>query len=75
MVSDNKLYVKASDNESILNLCFTKDDVDLSDKQNWLVENITNNDVFTLEKDIKELFVIEKMKDGTTWSSKIIRSY
>ena len=72
-IKSGKLTVKAFEKNSELKLCYTKDDVELNDKQELTENEIKDDETVAIGSDITALFITEKHKDGTLWSSEMIR--
>ena len=68
-----KLTVNGFEKTSALKVCYTKDDVVSTEIQEWAEIKIKDGETLALEKDVTALFVTERLKDGTEWSSEIVR--
>lgn len=72
-ITENILTVKPFDKKSELYLCYTKDDLDTTDKQNWELIQIKKGKPFKILEGTTAIFANEKLKTGTVWSSNMIR--
>ena len=69
---DNKIAVKGEEN-STLSLCYTIENVDVTDKQLWEEISVRGNELIDLPIDCTAFFVTEKTIDGLQFSSKMVR--
>ena len=72
-IEGDKLSIKPFDKKSKLELCYTKDNVEITDKQNWEILDVLNKRQTIIPRDVTALFVIEKQKNGYYWSSDMIK--
>lgn len=72
-IEGDKLSIKPFDKKSKLELCYTKDNVEISDKQNWEILDVLNKRQTIIPRDVTALFVIEKQKNDYYWSSDMIK--
>ena len=72
-LKNGKLTVNAFGEDSLLSVCYTKDDVETTEIQKWQTREIKSGETFNVEKDITAIFVTEKLSDNTEWSSAMIR--
>lgn len=71
-VCNEKLVVKKNFSDSKLYFVYTFDDIVKTEKQEWIEKSINENTDIIIEKKIKAFFVVEKLIDGTQWSTNVI---
>ena len=72
-IIDNKIRITAGEQTSRLSLCYTKDNVEITDKQIWEEISIRDGDLLPIPMDITAFFIVEITADGLQFSSNMIR--
>lgn len=69
----NEIRIMAGEKTSCLRLCYTKDNVDITDKQIWEEIVIGNEVLLPIPTSATALFIVEITVDGLQFSSNMIR--
>ena len=69
----DKIKIIAAEKTSCLRLCYTKDNVENTDKQAWEEISICDGDLLPIPTDTAAFFIVEITVDGLQFSSNMIR--
>ena len=68
-INDRKLTLKDKEKDAQVALCFTEEDLESIDVQQWQEQSFETE--ITIPENATAFFVVERCKDGTQWSSKM----
>ena len=73
IVDNDTIKINSFELNSELNLCYTEDDVENTERQQWESKPVLNGEILSLPVGCTAFFVTEKTLDGKEWSSKMIK--
>ena len=72
-IAENKIKITAGEKTSCLRLCYTKDNVKITDKQVWEEISVCDGDLLPIPMGTTAFFIVEITTDGLQFSSNMMR--